>query len=115
MTLLATPTSASIASVMLVSTVTPITSGRGRPSAAADLRAASAAAVIITVPPDACTFTIHAPVATARQFAHHRGTGGREQLLADLVAADRSAQLPGEIDRLGRGLDIQGNENRVHA
>ena len=50
---------------MLVSTVTPITSGRGRPSAAAAWVAASAAAVIMALPPEACTFTIQAPVATA--------------------------------------------------
>ena len=65
MTVRGTPTSASIASVMLVSTVTPITSGRGRSSALAAARAASAAAVIIALPPEAWTFTIHAPVATA--------------------------------------------------
>ena len=54
-------------------------------------------------------------IAAAGQFAHHRRAGGREQLLADFVAADSSAQLVGEVDRLCRGLDIQGNENRVHA
>ena len=50
---------------MLVSTVTPMTSGFGRPIAAALVAAASAAALIITLPPQACTFTIQAPVATA--------------------------------------------------
>ena len=50
---------------MLVSTVTPITSGRGRPSAAAAVVAASAAAFIIALPPEAWTLTIQAPVATA--------------------------------------------------
>ncbi|MND03611.1 hypothetical protein D3C83_235260 [compost metagenome] len=42
-----------------------MTSGRGRPSAAAAVVAASAAAFIIALPPDACTLTIQAPVATA--------------------------------------------------
>ncbi len=50
---------------MLVSTVTAITRGRGLSSAAAAFRADSAAAVIMALPPDACTLTIHAPVATA--------------------------------------------------
>ena len=50
---------------MLVSTVTAMTSGRGRSIAAAALRAASAAAFIIALPPDAWTLTIQAPVATA--------------------------------------------------
>ena len=54
---------------MLVSTVTPITSGRAVPSRSAEARAASAAARIMADPPDACTFTIHAPVATAEPMA----------------------------------------------
>ena len=61
----AVPISASAASSMLVSTVTPITSGRGRPSFAAAASPASAAARIIALPPEQCTLTIHAPVATA--------------------------------------------------
>ena len=54
---------------MLVSTVTPITSGRAVPVRSAAVRAASAAARIMADPPDACTFTIHAPVATAEPMA----------------------------------------------
>ena len=54
---------------MLVSTVTPMTRGRGRPSVSAVVAAASAAARIIFEPPEQCTFTIHAPVATADDTA----------------------------------------------
>ena len=63
------PTSASAASSILVSTVTPMTSGRGRPNAAAVFAADSAAARIIFPPPEQWTFTIHAPVATAEATA----------------------------------------------
>ena len=54
-------------------------------------------------------------VATAGQLVHHGRSGRREQLLADLVAADRSTQQVGQRNRLGGGVDIKGNENRVHA
>ena len=47
------PASDSAAAVMLVSTVTAITSGAGRPSALAVFRAASTAACIIFIPPEA--------------------------------------------------------------
>ena len=124
---------------MLVSTVTPITSGRGRPDASAALRAASAAAFIMALPPEAWTLTIHAPVATADlhgachgvgnvvefevekhpiaaagELANHRRPGGGEQLLADLEAADRAAKRIGQRDRRSGRVDIQGHENRVH-
>ena len=46
---------------MLVSTVTAMTSGAGAPLRAAVSCAASRAACIIRVPPDACTLTIHTP------------------------------------------------------
>src|SRR5688500_6248083 len=54
---------------MLVSTVTPMTSGGGTPVAAAASAAARAAACIIAGPPDACTLIIQAPVRTAASTA----------------------------------------------
>src|SRR5678815_1300763 len=54
---------------MLVSTVTAITSGTGRPAAAAPSAAARAAACIIALPPDAWTLIIQAPVLTAASTA----------------------------------------------
>jgi hypothetical protein len=64
-----TPISRSAASSMLVSTVTAISSGAGRPSRCAASRPAAAAACIIAVPPDACTLIIHAPLCTADSIA----------------------------------------------
>src|SRR5688572_10384477 len=54
---------------MLVSTVTPMTSGGGTPVAAAASAAARVAACIIAGPPDACTLIIQAPVRTAASTA----------------------------------------------
>ena len=61
---------ASVASSMLVSTVTPMTSGAARPAPAPPLSApARAAACIIGTPPDACTLSIQTPVSTAASTA----------------------------------------------
>ena len=60
---------------MLVSTVTPMTSGRGRPSRSAASAAAVAAACIIGTPPDAWTFIIQAPVARAGFNRLRHGVG----------------------------------------
>ena len=125
---------------MLVSTVTAITSGRGRPSAAAVLRAdfrgrlhhrAAAGRVHVDHPRARRHRGLHRAgdgvrdvvklqieedaIALARELADHRRSRGREELLADLEAADRSAQRVGELDGPGRRFDIQGDENRVHA
>ena len=60
-----TPIDRSASWSMLVSTVTPIISGTGRPSFAEVSRAARAAACIMALPPDAWTLIIQAPVPTA--------------------------------------------------
>ena len=80
-----TPTLARTSALMLVSTVTAITSGRGRPAVAAR-SAASAAALIIAWPPDAWTFIIHAPFPDPDD-PESAGAGGGEQAAARAAAA----------------------------
>ena len=54
-------------------------------------------------------------VATAGQLVNHGWSRRCEQLLADLVTADGAAKGIGQGDGLGGRVDIEGNENRVHA
>ena len=125
---------------MLVSTVTPITSGRGTLARADAATADSAAARIIALPPEQWTLTIHAPVATAdatapatvlgmswnlrsRKTLSPRSASVRtiarafrgEQLLADLEPADGAAQLVGQRQRPLGGGHVERDQDRVHA
>ena len=78
---------------MLVSTVTPITSGRGTLAWAAAATAESAAARIIALPPEQWTLTIHAPVATAEATAPATVLGMSWNLRSRNTLSPRSASV----------------------
>ena len=125
---------------MLVRTVTPMTSVGLPPRLAAAAFAASAAARIIRLPPDACTLTIHTPradaastavatvfgmswifeveedpVASIAQSPDHGGSFGGEQPIADLEAAGDIPQAVCKAERATAILDIECNQELIHA
>ena len=55
------------------------------------------------------------PVPSRRQFAHQRGSLGREQLLADLESANVATDRMRRRQRLGGRVDVERDQNRVHA
>ncbi len=55
------------------------------------------------------------PIAALDERPHNRGSRAGEQLEPDLVAADRAAQRVGKCLGLFGGIDIECNEDAVHA